>query len=674
MMPFAPRALLAFLALTAPILASGCGGGDDESASEFVTVPAPEVRWPTLECDPLVPSYCGFPFPSNVFTKEDTTSPTGRRVQLAAATLPVASSGVRSKPDPWNISDGFSPGAALLAELPGAIETGLPNAEAIERSLEADSPTVLLDAETGERVAHFSEIDKSGGEVEPGEPENRALMIRPAVRLEDGRRYIVAIRGVQGRTGPVEPSPAFKALRDKRVFDDASITARRGLYEDIFLRLGSAGVARETLQLAWDFTTASRDNNTARLIHMRDEALALAGDDGPAYTIDVEDTAFDPEHVAVRIEGKLTVPLYLDDPAPGSNLLLGADGLPEPNPKRPTYEIPFELMIPKSAADEPAALLQYGHGLLGERGQIHAQNFRELIQKFNYAIFAVDLVGMSDDSSHIADVLATGDVDRLSTMFDRMHQGTLNYLMAMRTMSRGFAKDPKYGKYINKDERYYHGISQGGIFGGVYMSVSTDVTRGVLEVMGQPYNLLLNRSVDFGVFFTIMRMSFPDTRDQQFYLNLIQMLWDRVEPNGYTKYLRQDMLPNTPAHEVLMRAAVGDHQVTTLGAHIMARAIGAKHIDSGVRPIYGLETVKSATQGSGYIEYEFGLPPAPVCNIPLNACDDPHGELRYLDAAGPELDHFLRTGKFDNFCPNGVCRFPELSGCKPGEQASTCPE
>jgi hypothetical protein len=192
--------------------------------------------------------------------------------------------------------------------------------------------------------------------------------------------------------------------------------------------------------------------------------------------------------------------------------------------------------------------------------------------------------------------------------------------------------------------------------------------------MGQPYNLLLNRSVDFGVFFTIMRMSFPDTRDQQFYLNLIQMLWDRVEPNGYTKYLRQDMLPNTPAHEVLMRAAVGDHQVTTLGAHIMARAIGAKHIDSGVRPIYGLETVKSATQGSGYIEYEFGLPPAPVCNIPLNACDDPHGELRYLDAAGPELDHFLRTGKFDNFCPNGVCRFPELSGCKPGEQASTCPE
>ena len=75
------------------------------------------------------------------------------------------------------------------------------------------------------------------------------------------------------------------------------------------------------------------------------------------------------------------------------------------------------------------------------------------------------------------------------------------------------------------------------------------------------------------------------------------MLWDRVEPSGYTKYLRQDMLPGTPAHEVLMRAAVGDHQVTTLGAHIMARAVGAKHVDSGVRDVPGLEKVPGAQSG-----------------------------------------------------------------------------
>src|SRR5690606_7058965 len=106
---------------------------------------------------------------------------------------------------------------------------------------------------------------------------------------------------------------------------------------------------------------------------------------------------------------------------------------------------------------------------------------------------------------------------------------------------------------------------------GVYMAVTTDVERGVLGVMGQPYNLLLNRSVDFDPFFLILNTSYPSAIDQQLGLSLIQMLWDRLEPNGYTPYIRDDVLPGTPPHEVLMRAALGDHQVNNLGAHLMAR-------------------------------------------------------------------------------------------------------
>ena len=33
--------------------------------------PPPEQAWPNIACDPLVPSYCGYPFPSNVMTVED---------------------------------------------------------------------------------------------------------------------------------------------------------------------------------------------------------------------------------------------------------------------------------------------------------------------------------------------------------------------------------------------------------------------------------------------------------------------------------------------------------------------------------------------------------------------------------------------------------------------------
>ncbi|MEQ9322522.1 MAG: hypothetical protein RIF41_25370, partial [Polyangiaceae bacterium] len=168
----------------------GCGGDD---TSQPVPEPEPEVAWPNLECDPLVPSYCGYPFPNNVFTVPDADSETGRRVNLLDATLPVADNGATSSLQGLLPSDGFSTGIALLTELPGATLEGMPSLTDIDASLANDAPTVVLDAETGERVPHFVELDVSNPTF-----EERVFMIRPVERLKDGTRYIVAIRGVQG--------------------------------------------------------------------------------------------------------------------------------------------------------------------------------------------------------------------------------------------------------------------------------------------------------------------------------------------------------------------------------------------------------------------------------------------------------------------------------------------
>lgn len=670
--PFATPLALLLVACTLVCspLGTACSTSDDSASAAKVPAPAAKVEWPHLTCDALVPAKCGYPFPSNVYTVDAPETPTGRRVKIDDATIPVASNGGKSSGAPWSKSDGFSAGATLLAYLPGATGDGLPGVDTPQRSLDADSPTILLDTMTGQRVPHFSEIDHSEGDA-----EQRSLLIHPVVPLVDGRRYVVAIRKVRSTTAEVAPSPAFKALRDLEASTEPSVDARRPLYEDIFARLGAAGVTRAELQLAWDFTTASRENVTGWLLHMRDEALAIAGDTGPAYRIETAEDTYEPGEVAFRINGQMTVPFYLDKPGPGANLVFGPDGMPQPNPAQPTYEVPFEVLIPKSALTSPAALLQYGHGLLGSRGQIEASNFRSLINSKNYVIFATDLVGMASDGDriHISDVLASGHVEQIATMFDRLHQGFLNGLLAMRMMKNAFAKDAKYGARIDASKRYYHGISQGGIMGGVYMATSTDVERGVLEVMGQPYTLLLSRSVDFHLFFVILRTTYPDTRDQQLVLALTQMLWDRVEPSGYTKYLRGG-LPNTPPHEVLMRSAIGDHQVTTRGAEIMARAVGAKHLDTGIGDVFGLEKTAQTTTGSVYAEYDFGLPPAPLCNLPMNQCADPHGLVRKLDSAAEQLDAFLRNGAGTNFCPNKACKYPEQSGCEGAPPQNICAE
>ncbi len=77
----------------------------------------------------------------------------------------------------------------------------------------------------------------------------------------------------------------------------------------------------------------------------------------------------------------------------------------------------------------------------------------------------------------------------------------------------------------------------------------------------------------------------------QLLIGMAQMLWDRVEPNGYSHHITENNLPGVDPKEVLMRVGIGDHQVTTFAGHVMARTMKAKHLTTGLRDIWGLDPV-----------------------------------------------------------------------------------
>ncbi len=644
---------------------SGCtGSGPDpdtsatgETAADSGPQVASALEYPLLDCDPLVPEFCGYPFPSNVYTVADERTATGRRVAFGKGLLQGNESG------PWDDSDGFSAGTPILAQLPGATPEGLVPSSRIPESLEEGALTLLLDVETGERVAHWAELD-----VRAEDDAERSLVIYPAVRLRDDARYIVGVRGLVDDSGAAVPSsPVFAALRDGTSSEDGSVEPRRALYDDIFEHLDAAGWARSEVQLAWDFSTASDENNTRWLLHMREVGLGLVKD-GVQYTIDNVDEDFATEHIAYRIQGTLEVPLFMNRDNGLAVMLFDRDGMPRVNTDTPWAQVPFEVLVPHSATKSPGALIQYGHGLFGSHTQIRSSHFLSFIDEYNYVLFGVDLQGMASvDAQAVGIQLANGDFDGARTMWDRLHQGFLNSLVAMRMMKTTFAEDATYGKYIDPSRAYYYGISQGGISGSVYLALSQDVERGALGVMGQPYSLLLMRSVDFSPFLEVIDQTWPDPRAQQLLVALTQMPWDRVEPTGYTHHIATDTFAGTSPKEVLMRVAIGDHQVPTLGAHIMARTLGAAHLTTGLRDVWGLEPVSSTSSGSFYTEYAFGLPEVPDCGVPMDVCEDPHGKVRRLDVSAQQLDEFLRKGTGTNYCEGGVCSFPDLSGCEPGE-------
>jgi hypothetical protein len=259
-----------------------------------------------------------------------------------------------------------------------------------------------------------------------------------------------------------------------------------------------------------------------------------------------------------------------------------------------------------------------------------------------------------DDVPVIVSVIQGGDMGAFRTVPDRMCQGFLNMILVTRMMRGGFAKDPAVqfnGKSaIDTTTSYYFGGSEGGILGATFMALTPDILRGGLEVAGQPYNLLLNRSVDYDAYGAIIKGAYPNALDDQLLLGATQMLWDRGEPTGYSKYIENDPLPGTPSHEVLLQLSIGDHQVTTLGGHLMARTIGLSNLKPAVRPIFGIDEIDAPHEGSAMIEYDFGLPPEPITNVPMREGDDPHGAMKGVPPAGQVHKDFLETGVVNQYC------------------------
>ena len=85
--------------------------------------------------------------------------------------------------------------------------------EAPELSMAPDAPIVLLDADTGQRHPYWAEMDEHAVTIADG--ADRMLIVRPLRNLEEGHRYIVALRDLRDADGAELAAPAaFTALRD----------------------------------------------------------------------------------------------------------------------------------------------------------------------------------------------------------------------------------------------------------------------------------------------------------------------------------------------------------------------------------------------------------------------------------------------------------------------------
>ena len=90
------------------------------------------------------------------------TTPTQRRLHLAAASMPANTKGVHIDVTDQNRADGWSPGSALMVQFPGldAAKSKLPAAHRRRRRRStATRRSSCVDATTGERHPFWAELD-----------------------------------------------------------------------------------------------------------------------------------------------------------------------------------------------------------------------------------------------------------------------------------------------------------------------------------------------------------------------------------------------------------------------------------------------------------------------------------------------------------------------------------
>jgi hypothetical protein len=653
---------------------------------------------PSRVCDFLDKAVCLQPWPNDYFRKDG-------RIALSPRAMPADKSGKRIDPAGWNRNDGFSPGQTILTHVPG-----LDNPRAFRRTSPVQlrdlsrytarrAPILVIDAKTGKRHPIWAELDPH--------PKRRAdvnLQIRPARNWEEGRRYIVALRNLRNAKGKVlRAGAAFRLYRDGTKTRKPLIERRRAHMNSIFKKLRRAGVKRKSLYLAWDFTVASRRNLTERVLHMRDDAFALLGDttlaDGqvqgsaPAFAVTKVEAVNDEPGVGQRIEGTYQVPCYLDARGcePGAGFAFASAGSNIPVRSADNFRTaPFYCNVPQAAGpSKPALAVQYGHGLLGSGNQVFEESdIQRMAERHNAMYCATDWTGMDEHVIPFA-VQVLENLSLFPRFADRLQQGMVDQMYLGRLMlhPQGFVSHEAFRQgnqaVFDNSKLLYDSNSQGGIMGGALTALTPDFRNAVLGVPAMNYSVLLRRSVDFDNYATVMYRQYPNERERPLVLGLMQMLWDRGETNGYAHHVAGDPLPGSPDHKVLMHVAIGDHQVTTIQADVMARTIGARvrqpAIDEGRslerKPLYEIPPIGGFpfTGDASMVYWDtgpvrvvdgatVGTTPAPLAEVPNRAGTDPHGRPRKDPNAQRQKVEFLLNGRVIDVCGPASCYVDGYAG------------
>ena len=599
----------------------------------------------TAEGNPLVPEHPLLPFPSDFFLREDSTTRTGKSIQLPEEVVPRFLS-----TEMFAGIDGFSLIPPIITFLPGGYDpSSLPDPYSPGATLEDDSPAFLLQGPDWERLPALVERD-----VNAETDEERALIVRPLRALDPETTYVVVLTNKLKRAdgSAHEPNPAFIALRDGTQTSSAELERERERFGLIEEAVGQQNLEMSEVVMAWSFTTRSREGAVDGMLAMQANASSTTL---PEPMLEAEVERIDNDQISLY-SGTFEVDNFVreDD----GRINLDADGKPEPTGRR---EVEFLMTVPDSVT-EPRPVIVFGHGFFSKKDEITYSSFRDLCKEFGFIAISVDFEGFDETNSGKTLALLARDTVNIDKLIAQQQQAYTHFSAAARVVREHLADDirTKDGASlaIDPDQIHYMGISNGATFGAVIVATSLEFTRAALIVGGGGLVHFLERAESWNALGPLLQNRFGTPLQLQAILSLLQHKLDPIDSLSYVARLTEDRFAGLPPLTASMHMAVNDSSVNNMLTEIVARSAGTPLMTPSSKEIWGLDPIAASADGveakSALVVYDEMYPPSPITNDAPDDDNGAHGSVRNLDVYKAHISAFIEEGKLIQVC-DGAC-------------------
>ncbi|CCK77626.1 conserved hypothetical protein [Oleispira antarctica RB-8] len=554
-------------------------------------------------CHPFSVFTCTLPFPSNFYTHADSTSSTGKFVDLKGSLLPqnveneFSNFSSRSA---YKNANGFSAAGPIMFELADDFD---------ENSLPIDGGNAVLVFDQGSGLAipirtkkyHYAENNRF-------DQAAHIIEIFPRSRFQFGHTYTAVITtSLLDLKGEFVPSlPVINELINRTARWHGASSMQKTLQQ-----LEEFGIKEDQVVSFIEFTVGDEKTNNEPLFALIEN---LSQQEHPVRNLKTTQINIWPYAASVTGQVKLS-----DFRNTNGQVNFSADA------ESKAEWVNFLMMLPTSSKHGKSPIAIYGHGV-GVIKETMLLTVAFSNARRGIASIAIDQPNHGSrskrDGGTIFEILTPKKFTRLSGMAAQSTLDMTSLLLAIQTSLSDLDVAPSGNAWwhqlwysggidtpdLDIERIHYQGTSMGGVLGTSFIASAQDLRSAFLQVSGVGISNILTHSILFKTFgFENLIPDNASAGEAALFMQLLQQEFDKGDAINFVHYIKHPIHGRSP-RKLVLQYGIGDEVVYNPASEALAEIADLPLIIPSLIDIAYLRTSDDYEDGFGLVQNKPLLP------------------------------------------------------------------